>query len=263
MLVMSAWLSVGCAAAPYEDERDESCADACSNDAAQTAASELGHDESDSPVPTWSQGTRSWEGSGSLVRESVLRLLGTSDENDARQRFESWTPTVRRGFVILVDKITNEGWLESVDHLEGDPYDSAFHFWPRNTGAGSLEQVIASKARAGVYIENTIANGAFAYLNSYNHQDWKRAWAETDVAHSALHIGVFPDGHWEVHMELYNPMFTKGAPILDLLGVPGLGFINRPLFFKHQRLEAGAAASNRRSANYYHFMKNAGFPLSF
>jgi hypothetical protein len=193
----------------------------------------------------------------------VARILGGGSLDDARGAFEAWTPTVRRGFVLLIDKIYNAGWLDSVGPLL-NVWDTAFHFTPRTTDRGTLVDVIDAKARFdGTYIENSIENGAFAYLTKWNHQDWVRGWMETDVPHATLHVGVRADGNAEVHMELYNPMFIKGAPVLQLVWIPAFGWLNRPLTVSHQRLEAGAAGSNRRSANYYHFMHDSGFPLSF
>src|SRR5262249_5098018 len=115
----------------------------------------------------------------------------------------------------------------------------------------------------GTYVENTLSQGAFAYLTKWNHQDWVRAWMETDVAHATLHVGVFADGTVEVHMELYNPMFLKGAPASELVFAQGFGWLNWLLTAKHQAREAGSQAPNRTSANYYHFMRDSAFPLGF
>jgi hypothetical protein len=251
-MVLCAALSLaGCSGeSPEEDASGES--------GYTGAPAELSHDETDTPTPAWDQAIRRWEGDDSVVRAAVLRLFETDDESSARATFESWTPTIRRGFVVLVDRICNEGWLDSVGALVSI-FDSALHFRAR----GDLASVLETKAREGRYIENTIANGAFAYLNKTNHKDWVRAWAESDREHAGFHVGVFADGHFEVHMELYNPMFVNGAPTLDLFWAPGFGWINRRLFFLHQKWEAGAQASNRRSANYWHFLHDDGFPLSF
>jgi hypothetical protein len=64
-------------------------------------------------------------------------------------------------------------------------------------------------------------------------------------------------------MELYNPMFIEGAPFGEVVGVPVIGYLNAPMFYMHQRWEAGAESKNRTSANYWHFLYDAGFPLSF
>jgi len=226
----------------------------------QPVPPELQHSDADSPVPTWEQLTRD----GDPTRTAhVVRIVGGGDASLARAAFAGWTASVRRGFALLIDKIDNEGWLDSVDRLEGDPWESAFHFRAR-TAAGSFEQIMVTKAEHdGVYTENTLYNGASAYLTKWNHQNWTRGWIENDIPHAALHVGIAGDGAIEVHMELYDPIYTNGAPLSELYWAPGFGWINWRLTGMHLYWETGARAQYRTSANYYHFLNDAGFPLSF
>jgi hypothetical protein len=237
--------------------------DACVTAAqADTAVpSELQHSDDDTPTPSFESLVGAHTEND--ISEHVARILGGGKGQDARSVFEGWSPSFRRGFALLVQKIYNAGWLDGVGPLV-DVWDTAMRFVPERTERGTLEEVLVAKARAdGTYIENTLHNGAFAFLAKAHHQDWLRAWMETDVPHANLHVGFLADGNADVHMELYNPLFIKGAPLLDLIFVPGAGFANAPLALKHQRLEAGAAGSNRTSANYYHFMRDEGVPLFF
>jgi hypothetical protein len=194
-----------------------------------------------------------------------VRILGAGDAAAARAKFEAWEPTMRRGFVLLLDKLINEGWASSIDRIDfkGGVWDSAFHFWPRTTAAGTLDDILEAKEAAGHYVENSLENGLVAYFNKYNHREWVRAWAETDARNASLHIGRFADGHFEVHLELYNPVFVNGAPRFEVVAAPILGAFNWRTLAQHQKWENGPEAANRRSANYYHFMKNGGVPLSF
>jgi hypothetical protein len=227
--------------------------------------SELAHSDADSPVPTWAQLTgRNAERAAAMAR--IFAHPG--DERAARARFEALTPQYRRGLGLLFDKITNEGWFDSIDVIKNDPWDTAFHFFPRKTANGSFEQVMDAKTRVDRrYTENNLANGVFAYLNSWNHTSWVRAWMENDVPNAALHIGIFVDGSVEVHMETYNPLYTNGArlPKNVVVWAPGFGALNVTTWKLHRKWENDQALApvSRTSANYYHFMKTLGMPLSF
>ena len=222
---------------------------------------EIDHSDADTPLPSWSQLVR--EGASpyapSAMQEHVVRILAPGAPRDARARFESWPPTVRRGFAILMDKLYNEGWLDEVDRMENDPWDTAFHFRPRDLDR--FEKTMHVKAdHDGVYTENSWWNGAAAYLTrAWNHSAWRVGWMENDVSNAALHVGIFDNGVVEVHMELYNPLYTNGAPFYELVGAPGVGWMHGRMTYMHKTWEAGAEGKNRTSANYYHFVKGAGW----
>jgi hypothetical protein len=244
-------LVVGCAAPAAEPLTEEEDLGA--------RPAELFHTDADTPVPTWDAAIRVWD--GPAAAETTIRILG-GDPAAARARFEAWEPTVRRGFVLLLDKLINEGWASSIDRID-NIWDSAFHIWPRTTSAGTLDDILEAKAAAGHYVENSLDNGLVAYFNKWNHRDWVRAWAETDARNATLHVGRFADGRYEVHLELYNPVFVVGAPRWEVISGPLLGAFNWRTLPMHQKWENGAEAANRRSANHYHFMKNGAVPLSF
>jgi hypothetical protein len=238
----------------------DACANAAEADATAVPA-ELRHSDKDTPTPTFEAlvGAKTEND----ISAHVARILGGGKVEDARTVFEGWSPSFRRGFALLIQKIFSAGWLDGVGPLV-DVWDTAMRFVPQTTDRGSLKDVLAAKAAAdGTYVENTVRSGAFAFLAKAHHQDWKRAWMETDVPHANLHVGFLADGNADVHMELYNPLFIKGAPFGDIIFVPGAGSANAPLALKHQHLEAGAAGSSRTSANYYHFMRGEGVPLFF
>lgn len=225
----------------------------------------LQHSDDDTPVPTWAQVTRSWNAPDAEMIAHLARIVANTDDAEtARAAWDSWPGNYQRSVGLLIDKIHHEGWLASVGHIEGWPWDGGFFFWPRATEAGMLADVLTAQAGArGVYIESTIENGLFAYLNSWNHKAWARSWMETDAATAALHIGVFADGKAEVHLEVFNPLFINGAPRPDLLRIPFIGAYNHKQFLLHRRWEQSEYAElSRTSANFYHLMRG-DVPLSF
>jgi hypothetical protein len=226
---------------------------------------ELKHSDEDTPVPTWAQVTHSWESPDQEMIAHVARIVAdTADEETAREAWASWPENYRRSVGLLIDKIHNEGWIDAVGHIDGWPWDGGFFFWPRETEAGALADVLTAKAgKRGVYIESLIENGLFAFLNSWNHKAWVRSWMETDAGAAALHVGVFADGRFEAHLEVYNPLFIKGAPRRDLIRIPFVGAYNHKQFLLHRRWEQSEFAGlTRTSANFYHLMRDH-VPLSF
>jgi len=226
---------------------------------------ELRHSDDDTPVPTWAQVTHSWNEPDQEMIAHVARIVAdTDDQTAARAVWESWPGNYQRSVGLLIDKIHNEGWLASVGYIDGWPWDGGFFFWPRETEAGTLVDVLTAKSgKRGVYIESLIENGLFAYLNSWNHKAWTRSWMETDAATGALHVGLFADGKVEVHLEVYNPLFINGVPRRDLIRIPFVGAYNHKQFLLHRRWEQSEFAGvTRTSANLYHLMR-AQVPLSF
>jgi hypothetical protein len=225
----------------------------------------LRHSDHDTPVPTWQQVTRSVGSANEVMRAHISRIIaGVEDEKAAFDVWEGWSTSSRRSVAMLIDKIFHEGWLESVGQIVGWPWDGGFFFLPRTTRLGTLEDVLTAKTKAdGVYTRCTIANGFAPWLSRWSHRAWKRGWIENDSPFASLHAGVFGNGTAEVHLDVFNPVFTNGAPRSDVFAIPGIGSYNRKLLGLHRKWERGRhAAITRTSANFYHFMQGR-VPLSF
>ena len=83
------------------------------------------------------------------------------------------------------------------------------------------------------------------------------------VATVALHVGLMKDGRAELHMDVFNPLFIKGAPKGDVIRIPLVGAFNHKQFLLHRRWEQSEfAGQSRTSANFYHLMRQS-MPLSF
>ncbi|TBR22580.1 hypothetical protein EPO15_07765 [bacterium] len=215
---------------------------------------ELRHDARGAPVPAWDQ----------LVRGDraahLRRILGGSDA-EAKARFGSWSPEVRRAFGLFLDKFDNEGWLGVVGPLLQDPWQDTVVFKPVEGPYGGLAKVLSDKP--GQYTENSLGNGAAAYLTAWNHKNWTRGWMENDVPNACLHVGLTDAGAAEAHFEAYNPLFTNGAAKADVVWAPLFGSLNARLMAQHKRWEDPPNnARSRTSANFYHLMKGR-VPLSF
>jgi len=225
----------------------------------------LMHSDEDTPVPRWEQVTRCWDAPNKEMIAHVSRIIAdTEDEQAARDVWDSWPGNYQRSVALLIDKICNEGWLDCVGRIDGWPWDGGLFFWPRETQAGSLADVLDSKSgKRGTYMQCTLSNGLFAYLNAWNHKAWERGWMETDAATAALHIGMFEDSRAEVHIEAFNPLFIKDAPPEDVIKIPLVGAYNHKQFLLHRRWEQSKFAwLTRTSANFYHLMRGS-VPLSF
>ena len=225
----------------------------------------LQHSEEDAPVPTWLQITRSTDETNTEMISHVSRIVaGTDDEEAARSVWASWPGNYRRSVGLLVDKIYHEGWLDSVGRIEGWPWDGGFFFLPRVSERGAFVEVMESKSgRGGAYTECSLRGGLFAFLNKWSHRGWRRGWMENDAALAALHIGIFKSGAAEAHLDVFNSLYTNGAPRADLVKIPLLGSYNHRLFLLHRRWEmSGYAGVARTSANFYHMMRGI-VPLSF
>jgi hypothetical protein len=223
--------------------------------------SSLRHDESDAPVPTWEQVTKSTERRDDHRTLAVTRLLGGTEE-EARDRFERLEPRERRSFALLVDKIDNEGWLDQVGRVSA-LWDDTMFFDVRDASDG-VTPLAERLAGASNYTQNTAWNGLAAYFNAWNHPDWTDAYMENDAGHGALHVGIFEDGTGEVHFEVYNALFTNGAPSGQVVWGPGVGWLNAWHFARHQWWEgARFGPVTRRSANFYFLLRDGGVPMSF
>lgn len=224
----------------------------------------LRHKDDDAPVPTWEQITRSTESFNSEMTESVTRIIaGTEGTEEAQAAWNQWPANYQRSVALLIDKIYNEGWLDSVGKIIS-PWDGGWYFYPRETERGSLAEILDSKAGAdGTYTRSSLKEGLFAFLNSWNHKSWRESWMENDAGYAAIHVGIFENGTVEVHFEAFNPLFTKGAAYSDVVDIPLLGAFNYKFFQLHRRWEQSEFATHaRRSANFYYMMREE-VPLCF
>ncbi|MCI0487119.1 MAG: hypothetical protein L0229_11020 [Blastocatellia bacterium] len=225
----------------------------------------LRHSEDDTPVPTWPQVTRSAEAANAAMINHVSRIIvGDDNEQAAREVWHGWSGNHRRSFALMVDKIYNEGWLDSVGQIEGWPWDGGFFFRPHAIDDFTFAEVMSAKSgREGAYTECRMRNGLFAYLNRRSHKGWQRAWMENDEAMAALHVGIFESGMIEAHLDVFNSLYTNRAPRSDLVRIPALGSYNHKLFMLHRRWEQSRYGPlARTAANFYHIMQGR-VPLSF
>jgi hypothetical protein len=224
----------------------------------------LKYKDADAPVPTWEQVTRSADSFNPYMTSNMSRIIvGTEDTEGARDLWNLWPTNYRRSIALLIDKIYNEGWLDSVGKIVS-PWDGGWYFYSRETEQGSLADILNSKAGAdGTYTRSTIREGLFAFLNSWNHKDWRESWMENDEGMAAIHVGIFENNMVEVHFEAFNPLFIKGASGSDVIDIPLLGAFNYRYFQLHRRWEQSEFAKYvRRSANFY-FMMRDKVPLCF
>ena len=224
----------------------------------------LRHSSDDTPVPTWEQVTRSGAESSALMVEHVTRVLGAGSAGLGRERWDSVPGPDQRSVALLIDKIFHEGWLDAVGRISGGPWDGGFFFEPLKTSRGTLSEILDSKSGArGCYTACRARNGLFAYLGKWNHRGWRQGWMENDTATAALHVGIFENGIAEVHFDVFNPLFTRGARRGELVRLPLLGSYNHRLFRLHRRWEQSEHGSKvRTSANFYHLMRET-VPVSF
>ena len=225
----------------------------------------LRHSEDDTPVPTWLQVTRSTETENDEMIAQVSRMIvGTDNQRAGREVWDSWSDNERRSVALLVDKIYNEGWLDRVGQIEGNVWEGGFFFRPRVTGGYTFAETMNAKSgRGGVYTECRLKNGLFAYLNRLSHKKWLRGWMENDEAMAALHVGIFESGTVEVHLDVFNSLYTNRAPRSDVVKIPLLGSYNHRLFMLHRQWERSRYGPLTRTAvNFYHIMQGR-VPLSF
>lgn len=224
----------------------------------------LRYKDDEAPVPTWQQITRSTKTFNVDMTASVSRIIaGSEDDEEARAVWELWPANYQRSIALLIDKIYNEGWFDSVGKIIG-PWDGGWYFNPRETDRGTLSNILDSKAGAdGTYTRSSLREGLFAFLNSWNHKDWRESWMENDAGMAAIHVGIFENGTAEVHFEAFNPLFTKQAIDTDVIDIPLLGAFNYKFFQLHRRWEQSEYAKYaRRSANFYYMMRDS-VPLCF
>jgi hypothetical protein len=219
----------------------------------------------DIPVPKWKQVTRSLDAINPTMVGHVTRIIaGAQDERTALEVWDAWSDSCRRSVALIIDKICHEGWLESVGPIAGYPWDGGFFFWPRSVNQQTIEDVLNAKTdRDGVYTRCGFRDGLAAYLSRWNHKSWKLSWIENDSPFASLHVGIFDNGSAEVHLDLFNPVHTNGAPRSQITVLPGIGAFNHELFRLHRRWEgANHATLTRTSANFYHLMRER-VPLCF
>jgi len=208
--------------------------------------------------------TRSTESvDADFVAHLSLIVSGADDERAAAETWNSWPGAYRRSTALLVDKIHDEGWLDSVGPIKGAPWDGGFFFWPRKGFRELAGALNAKSGRAGGYTRCSFLAGLPAWLARRNHKGWKWGWVENDTPLAALHVGVFKDGSAEAHLDVFNPLWVNGAVRSDITRLPLLGSFNRKLFRLHRRWEESQYGSIvRTSANFYHLMRGR-VPLSF
>ena len=223
----------------------------------------LSHSDLDTPVPTWKQVTRSINSTNSHMISHLSRVVsGTDDESLAVEIWDSWSGPQKRSVALLVDKIYHEGWLDLVGSLVGGPWDGGFFFLPENPHA--LADVLEAKSREdGVYVPCSFRGGLAGYLSGWNHPGWQRGWIESDSPFASLHVGIFENGSAEVHLDLFNPLYTNDATQWNIVTAWGLGSYNHRLFRLHRKWEgARYGAITRTSANFYHLMRGR-VPMCF
>jgi hypothetical protein len=232
----------------------------------------LKHSDDDTPVPTWQQVTRSVHSANPAMAGHVTRIIVGAevggkvgrDEQAAAELWNAWPGNYRRSTALLIDKIFHEGWLDSVGSMAGWPWDGAFLFWPVATARGQLDEVLDAKARVDrVYTRCGFGGGLAAFLSGWNHPRWKQSWVENDTRFASLHVGIREDGCAEVHLDLFNSLYTNGAPRSETVTLPGLGSYNRLMLGPHRKWEGRKYGSlTRTSANLYHLMRGR-VPLCF
>lgn len=225
----------------------------------------LKHSDADTPVPAWEQVTRSVDAINTEMVRHVSRIVaGTTDAQAAREVWETWPGNYRRSVALIIDKILAEGWLDVVGPISEWPWDGGFFFQPVASAGGAIQDVLGSKSgQRGEYTEGSLRGGLFARLSAFGHSGWERSWMENDIGTAALHTGIFGNGIAEVHLDMFNSLYTNGAPHSDVIGIPLLGKYNKRMFQLHWRWErSNYAAAVRTSANFYHAMRGS-VPLSF
>ena len=225
----------------------------------------LRHSDNDTPVPSWKQVTRSVHLVNTAMVAHVSRIVaGADDPLAASEIWDAWPRSCQRSVALLIDKICHEGWLELVGPLVSWPWDGGFFFWPRSIEQHHLNDVLDAKSQSnGVYTRCSFQGGLAAYLTGRNHKAWKRSWIENDSPFASLHVGIFENGSAEVHLDLFNPVYTNGAPRSEIRSLPGLGSYNRKLLKLHREWEgADHGAMSRTSANFYHLMRGR-VPICF
>jgi hypothetical protein len=224
---------------------------------------ELRGSETDAPVPSWEQVRDG--GSGRLPQ--LLRLLG-GDEAAARARFDGWNGAQKRTFGLYIDKGMAKGWLDALGPLLGEPGDGWMLFHRDGAPQDPASWFHArSRGWSATFTENGLWGGGVAgAVTAWNHKDWTLAWMENDVPHGALHVGLLPGGAVETHLEVYNPLFTNGAPLLEVSHAPWpIGSFNARLTVLHKRWEdLSCGAYSRRSYNHYRLIRASHrSPLTF
>ncbi|HSB08347.1 MAG TPA: hypothetical protein VLM38_02465 [Blastocatellia bacterium] len=225
----------------------------------------LRRSNNDTPVPSWKQLTRSLDEINPAMIGHVGRIIaGVEDEQAALEVWDGWSGSCRRSVALIIDKICNEGWLDTVGPMEGWPWDGGFFFRPCAAGQKSIEDALDAKTDVdGVYTRCEFRDGLAAYLSRWNHKGWRRGWIENDSPLGSLHVGIFENGSAEVHLDLFNPLYTNGAPRSEVTTLPGIGAYNYKLFRLHRKWEGtNHATLARTSANFYHLMRER-VPLCF
>ena len=225
----------------------------------------LAHTDNDTPVPSWKQVTRSVDSFNPEMISHVSRVVaGIDDEAEAVKVWDSWPGNVKRSVALLIDKIYHDGWLDSVGPIKGGPWDGGFFFSPAGNDYGELANVLDGKSgEDGAYTRCCLRAGLPAYLSGWNHPGWQIGWIENDTPFASLHVGVFKNGTAEVHLDLFNPIYTNGAPDKQVIKLRGFGSYNRKLFRLHRKWEGSRyGAMTRTSANFYHLMRGR-VPLCF
>jgi hypothetical protein len=223
------------------------------------------HSDDDTPVPTWEQVTRSvYSINLQMISHLTQVVSGTDNQALATEIWNSWSGPQKRSVGLLIDKIYHEGWLDLVGPIVNGPWDGGFFFLPRDSDADGLANLLDAKSREErVYTPCSLKGGLAAYLSGWNHPGWEKGWIENDTPFASLHVGIFKNGSAEVHFDLFNPLYTNGAPKFSVVNLWALGSYNRKLFQLHRKWEGKQyGAATRTSANFYHLMQGR-VPLCF
>lgn len=186
------------------------------------------------PVPAWSR-----LGSDDARRAHLARLVP-----EGPARFESWSEGSRRFFGLFFDAVYNQGWLDAVGRVRGEPFEDGLAF---DLPAGDYDALAHRLSeRPGDYRENALSEGLYARLTRMGHANWYRAWSQLVVTTASLHVGYTKDGHAEAHLEVWNPLYGPDS------------------LRKHKCFEdARWGPRTRRSGNFHRLLRERGVPLSF
>jgi hypothetical protein len=225
----------------------------------------LRHSDADTPIPTWQQVTRSEENPNEPMVGHVSRIVANCDDPQMGKRiWESWPGKYRRSVALLIDKMFAEGLLDCIGGIRGWPWDGGFFFRPGCTDQLEFDQFLDGlSGKDGVYTKGSFREGLLPYLSGWHHKGWRQSWMENDVEMGALHVGLFDNQIAEVHFDVFNSLYTNGAPTTDVISIPLIGSYNRRMYSLHRRWESPPYAQIvRTSANLYHILRES-VSLSF
>ena len=181
----------------------------------------LRHTDADTPDPTWEQITRG--GDAEMVAH-ICRIMGnTENQKDTQDWWSKWPVSYRRTVGLLIDKIYNEGWLDVVGPInDGTPWDGGFYFWPLASDRGTLADVLDSKSGKQRSLHSMRSEQRVVRLHQCleSQRLASRLDGEQHRHGCAARRGTRENGSAEVHLEVFNSLYTKGAPRKDVTRIP-------------------------------------------